>query len=121
MARLVRSFSAALAVAATTRVGWSAACDTSHEGAGAGAVVGAAPSLASDAHAFFATTTRPAGVDALSARMRAFVEAPAGSGAGGRPRLAVVTSGGTTVPLERATVRFVDNFSTGARGARLAE
>lgn len=120
MARLVRSFSAALAVAATTRVGWSAAaCDTSHEGAGAGAV-GAAPSLASDAHAFFATTTRPAGVDALSARMRAFVEAPAGSGAGARP-LAVVTSGGTTVPLERATVRFVDNFSTGARGARLAE
>jgi hypothetical protein len=36
-------------------------------------------------------------------------------------RVAVVTSGGTTVPLERRTVRFLDNFSTGLRGASLAE
>ena len=34
--------------------------------------------------------------------------------------LAVVTSGGTTVPLEQRTVRFIDNFSTGTRGARSA-
>ncbi|KNC47318.1 phosphopantothenate-cysteine ligase [Thecamonas trahens ATCC 50062] len=33
----------------------------------------------------------------------------------------VVTSGGTMVPLERRTVRFVDNFSTGTRGSRSAE
>ena len=33
----------------------------------------------------------------------------------------VVTSGGTTAPLERACVRCVDNFSSGARGARLVE
>ena len=32
-------------------------------------------------------------------------------------RVAVVTSGGTTVPLERNCVRFVDNFSSGRRGA----
>ena len=32
-------------------------------------------------------------------------------------RVALVTSGGTTVPLERNTVRFVDNFSGGLRGA----
>lgn len=32
-------------------------------------------------------------------------------------RIAVVTSGGTTVPLERNCVRFVDNFSSGRRGA----
>lgn len=32
-------------------------------------------------------------------------------------RIAVVTSGGTTVPLELNTVRFIDNFSTGDRGA----
>ena len=32
-------------------------------------------------------------------------------------RIACVTSGGTTVPLERNTVRFIDNFSTGNRGA----
>ncbi|RLN52686.1 hypothetical protein BBJ28_00006894 [Nothophytophthora sp. Chile5] len=35
--------------------------------------------------------------------------------------VAVVTSGGTTVPLERNTVRFLDNFSTGARGAASVE
>ena len=35
--------------------------------------------------------------------------------------IAVVTSGGTTAPLERAQVRCVDNFSSGARGARLVE
>lgn len=30
-------------------------------------------------------------------------------------------SGGTTVPLERETVRFVDNFSAGTRGSASAE
>jgi hypothetical protein len=32
-----------------------------------------------------------------------------------------VTSGGTTVPLERNCVRFIDNFSRGLRGALSAE
>eukprot|EP00041_Stephanoeca_diplocostata_P007736 m.111755 g.111755 ORF g.111755 m.111755 type:complete len:305 (+) comp17010_c0_seq3:97-1011(+) len=36
-------------------------------------------------------------------------------------RIVVVTSGGTTVPLEKNTVRFLDNFSTGNRGAASAE
>ena len=35
--------------------------------------------------------------------------------------VACVTSGGTTVPLERNTVRFIDNFSTGNRGASSVE
>lgn len=35
--------------------------------------------------------------------------------------IALVTSGGTTVPLEKQTVRFLDNFSTGNRGALSAE
>lgn len=30
-------------------------------------------------------------------------------------------SGGTTVPLENQTVRFIDNFSAGTRGATSAE
>ncbi|CAM9856642.1 unnamed protein product, partial [Chrysoparadoxa australica] len=38
----------------------------------------------------------------------------------GRP-VVCVTSGGTTVPLERNTVRSIDNFSTGRRGALSAE
>ena len=33
----------------------------------------------------------------------------------------LVTSGGTTVPLEKNTVRFIDNFSRGERGAASAE
>lgn len=36
-------------------------------------------------------------------------------------RVVLVTSGGTAVPLERQTVRFLDNFSTGSRGALSAE
>lgn len=36
-------------------------------------------------------------------------------------KVAVITSGGTTVPLERQTVRFIDNFSTGTRGALCTE
>ncbi|VEN38025.1 unnamed protein product [Callosobruchus maculatus] len=36
-------------------------------------------------------------------------------------RIALITSGGTTVPLEHNTVRFVDNFSAGTRGAASAE
>ena len=35
--------------------------------------------------------------------------------------LVLVTSGGTSVPLERNTVRSVENFSTGKRGAASAE
>ncbi|MCO5590939.1 hypothetical protein L7F22_044915 [Adiantum nelumboides] len=36
-------------------------------------------------------------------------------------RLVCVTSGGTTVPLERRCVRFIDNFSSGNRGAASTE
>jgi phosphopantothenate---cysteine ligase (ATP) len=36
-------------------------------------------------------------------------------------RLVLVTSGGTSVPLENQTVRFIDNFSAGTRGATSAE
>ena len=41
--------------------------------------------------------------------------------AAGSHRVAFVTSGGTTVPLENQTVRFIDNFSAGTRGATSAE
>lgn len=35
--------------------------------------------------------------------------------------IVVLTSGGTTAPLEKSCVRFIDNFSTGTRGAASAE
>ena len=52
----------------------------------------------------------------VSERLAAFVAAQPST-----RRIVCVTSGGTTVPLERNTVRFIDNFSTGNRGAALAE
>lgn len=40
----------------------------------------------------------------------------------GRPvRVVCVTSGGTTVPLEQRCVRYIDNFSSGNRGAASTE
>ncbi|XKL61034.1 hypothetical protein PGB90_008091 [Kerria lacca] len=36
-------------------------------------------------------------------------------------RIALISSGGTTVPMEYNTVRFVDNFSAGTRGSASAE
>ncbi|XP_046491804.1 phosphopantothenate--cysteine ligase-like isoform X2 [Neodiprion pinetum] len=39
----------------------------------------------------------------------------------GDTRVVLVTSGGTTVPLEHNTVRFVDNFSAGTRGSSSTE
>ncbi|CAH0394842.1 unnamed protein product [Bemisia tabaci] len=36
-------------------------------------------------------------------------------------KIVLVTSGGTTVPMEHNTVRFVDNFSAGSRGSASVE
>lgn len=45
-----------------------------------------------------------------------------GSGGGGRlAGVVCVTSGGTTVPLEQRCVRYIDNFSSGQRGAASTE
>ena len=39
----------------------------------------------------------------------------------GYDKVVCVTSGGTTVPLEQNTVRFIDNFSSGERGCNSVE
>ncbi|ESO01609.1 hypothetical protein HELRODRAFT_142989, partial [Helobdella robusta] len=36
-------------------------------------------------------------------------------------KIVLITSGGTTVPLESRTVRYIDNFSIGTRGSTSAE
>lgn len=59
----------------------------------------------------------PAQVDELKARMYEFVERHSVAGR----RVVLITSGGTKVPLESKTVRFLDNFSSGRRGASSAE
>jgi hypothetical protein len=69
----------------------------------------------------FLAASPVAGVDAARQRVAAFVRSHLDpSGRPLRP-LVCITSGGTTVPLERNCVRFVDNFSRGARGALSAE
>jgi phosphopantothenate---cysteine ligase (ATP) len=65
---------------------------------------------------FFAEK-KPRGYDDKSDSVTAWLQHHVDS----KRKIVVVTSGGTTVPLERNTVRFVDNFSGGNRGAASAE
>lgn len=60
---------------------------------------------------------RPASAERCAEIMARFA---AGLGAQGR-RVVLITSGGTKVPLEARPVRFLDNFSSGRRGATSAE
>ncbi|KPP71115.1 hypothetical protein Z043_110006 [Scleropages formosus] len=59
----------------------------------------------------------PSHVETVKGLMTEFAER---HGSAGR-RVVLVTSGGTKVPLESRTVRFLDNFSSGRRGATSAE
>ncbi|EPQ52096.1 DFP-domain-containing protein [Gloeophyllum trabeum ATCC 11539] len=69
------------------------------------------------AESYFATQPAPASLDNDRQRVRAFVRRQSEQG----NKVVLVTSGGTTVPLERNMVRFLDNFSAGTRGATSAE
>ncbi|XP_019747984.1 phosphopantothenate--cysteine ligase [Hippocampus comes] len=59
----------------------------------------------------------PSQVDEVRERMTAFARLHAEAGR----CVVLITSGGTKVPLESRTVRFLDNFSSGRRGAQSAE
>ncbi|KAL3229137.1 Phosphopantothenate--cysteine ligase CAB2 [Nakaseomyces bracarensis] len=67
---------------------------------------------------FFCNNPRPPYMDELVKDTREFIEYQHEHG---RDKIVLVTSGGTTVPLENNTVRFIDNFSAGTRGAASAE
>ncbi|GFP95192.1 phosphopantothenate--cysteine ligase 2 [Phtheirospermum japonicum] len=54
----------------------------------------------------------------IKIKLEAFIEKNQ-NGKGGR--VVCVTSGGTTVPLEQRCVRYIDNFSSGHRGAASTE
>lgn len=69
------------------------------------------------AERYFATQPKPAYLDEILNGVREFVAANRQAGR----RIVLVTSGGTTVPLELNVVRFLDNFSAGTRGATSAE
>lgn len=70
-----------------------------------------------EAAGYFRNAPPPQGIEENEAAMGAFV---AKHKANGTP-IVCITSGGTTVPMEKNTVRFIDNFSTGSRGALSAE
>lgn len=59
----------------------------------------------------------PSHVEEVKEKMAAFATRHAEAGR----RVVLITSGGTKVPLESRTVRFLDNFSSGRRGASSAE
>ncbi|GAB7359545.1 hypothetical protein MBLNU230_g6733t1 [Neophaeotheca triangularis] len=66
---------------------------------------------------YFDANPRPNNLDKHSDLVRQFIQRQVQQ----KRRVALVTSGGTTVPLENQTVRFIDNFSAGTRGATSAE
>ncbi|KAI8062741.1 DNA/pantothenate metabolism flavoprotein [Gongronella butleri] len=70
-----------------------------------------------DPDVFFEQNRPPANLPEFETKLQAFVEDQQRKG----NRIVFITSGGTTVPLENNTVRFIDNFSNGTRGACSAE
>jgi hypothetical protein len=60
---------------------------------------------------FYNTNEPPASLPNDLERVQSFLEKHSS-----KP-VVLVTSGGTTVPLEKNTVRFIDNFSGGSRGS----
>ncbi|KAK3072546.1 Phosphopantothenate--cysteine ligase cab2 [Teratosphaeriaceae sp. CCFEE 6253] len=66
---------------------------------------------------YFTTNPKPPSLDRQVMLAQSFIAQHASQ----NRRVALVTSGGTTVPLENQTVRFIDNFSAGTRGATSAE
>ncbi|CAE6350444.1 unnamed protein product [Rhizoctonia solani] len=69
------------------------------------------------AESYFETQPPPAGIEEAIQSVSEFVEYHKSSGR----KIVLITSGGTTVPLELHVVRFLDNFSAGTRGATSAE
>jgi phosphopantothenate-cysteine ligase len=65
---------------------------------------------------FFSQVAPPADYDQNMEKVRSLIQK-----LGSNDRIALISSGGTTVPLEKLTVRFVDNFSSGTRGAASTE
>jgi phosphopantothenate-cysteine ligase len=74
------------------------------------------PAEDSDEDTYFRNNAEPPYLRGLQKQIESFVHLHSG-----KTKIALVTSGGTTVPLENNTVRFIDNFSAGTRGATSTE
>ncbi|KAK2178912.1 hypothetical protein NP493_525g06082 [Ridgeia piscesae] len=73
--------------------------------------------MASEWQCFFDESKKPEHYERTVTYMKEFVDKCMRQD---RP-IVLVSSGGTTVPLESRTVRFIDNFSVGTRGATSTE
>jgi phosphopantothenate-cysteine ligase len=96
------------------------------EPVGAASTVLAGPSKSMDLNQaknhwedFFGEAPVPSNYDDAISKTREFVSEAREEAS--EMRVVLVSSGGTTVPLEQLTVRFVDNFSSGTRGASSTE
>lgn len=65
---------------------------------------------------YFIDNPKPSHLDSLISQAQEFMKLHSKD-----EKIVLVTSGGTSVPLESNTVRFIDNFSAGTRGASSAE
>lgn len=72
------------------------------------------------AEQFLNSLNRPNDLDRVREKVLSFCQRHVNHGLESG-RFVLITSGGTSVPLERNTVRFIDNFSRGTRGASSAE
>nr|ACO12202.1 C4B3.18 [Lepeophtheirus salmonis] len=70
----------------------------------------------SEVDEFFSQIECPSNLDSSTKRVEEFV-----SSLETHDNVALVSSGGTTIPLEKRTVRYIDNFSAGTRGSASAE
>ncbi|KAI9281831.1 DNA/pantothenate metabolism flavoprotein [Sporodiniella umbellata] len=70
-----------------------------------------------DPDVYFQINKPPASLPEFESKLSAFVDYHEKL----NNNVVLITSGGTTVPLENQTVRFIDNFSNGTRGATSAE
>ena len=73
-----------------------------------------------NAEQFLSRLDKPADLDQVKDRVLNFCQRHVDHGLE-NSRFVLITSGGTSVPLERNTVRFIDNFSGGTRGSASAE
>lgn len=78
--------------------------------------------LVEDVKSFFDSAPPLKNSEAYSQKLNDFLDRNSRPSENRKPvRVVCVTSGGTTVPLEQRCVRYIDNFSSGHRGAASTE
>ena len=70
---------------------------------------------------FFQENEEPKDIDVVRTSVDEFCNHFSNKSNIGSVPIVLVTSGGTTVPIEKNTVRFIDNFSAGTRGSASTE